>query len=81
MSKPNVILFVAPVMLVAGLSMGAGIATLYWSSVADRGLRRTGETMEIAKKFEEIAKQNLQIAQRNQTGWNECLQLVDRRSH
>lgn len=80
------ILFPMMIMLIAGLALGGGSMTLYWSSVVDRGFSTQAQWKNIADQFRGASLKNQSnsdrfeaIARKNQAGWTECLAFVKAR--
>lgn len=68
---------------IAGLSLGAGGATLLWSQMLSHSHARQADLFRIIKDWEVVAKKHETnaatfeaIARKNEAGWRECLQIA-----
>lgn len=60
-----------PIMLIVGLSLGAGGATLLWSGMHSRATAQTQRALDLASTWEKLANEN-------RDGWKQCLAIARR---
>lgn len=77
MARPLV--FIALIMLLAGIAIGAGVTTLLWQGLAERRLSTIKEAQNQTEQVLTIAENNLQSLKKCTASLNDLVDTVRRK--